>query len=764
MRKIKHLNYDWQFARGWDKELLTVVNLPHTNTLSNYSYLNNNSLYMKSRYKKRVFLKPLAGFDVILKFYGVAVNCGIFIDGKFVSEHKGAYNAFEVDLTKYVTSEKAYEIEVRVDASKETIENYYGKYIDYPIYGGIYREVEIKYLPVNRLNNLYIYTKYQDSYELYVESDVLGKATHAIITVGELELRADVHENKISYHNVISNIKNWTLDNPVLYDIKVRLFYKDHLLDFENKTIGFRNIEFKRDGFYINQQKTKLLGVNRHQAYPYVGFAMPKSMQVQDADIIKYYLGCNFVYTNHYPVSEHFLNRCDQIGLLVICSAEQTNNNLDQEYIKKSLKDMILQHRNHASIILWNTNTDSLTNTNVVDGLDDIIKKYDPTRIPCSTTNYLKTHFNESIDIYKNFIVNNDHKVKSSLQAKYKNHLDAYQINKFNDREYASLNNALSYASKISLVNSDNNVYGFIAAYMSDYVSNNGYGDNDNVNRNGLLNGFRVKKLVSYIYASQTDYNPILRLCTYAEEQSLNNHSTKTIIAFTNCDYIELYNGEELIKRFDANRSYYSNLKHPPIIIDDFIGNQLETVENYQHSQAIVLKDILDSFRMKCLDHYDSKDIIKLNKSLTKIDVTYDKLLELYHKYVYGVGDNQEYKVIGYKDNNPSITKYYRNNVEINYIANLSSDVLEDANTYDVVQVFIQAVDNQHNELYDHYTNVSVLPNTMVEVLGPTHFPLIAGQASFYVKSKGVSGKTKIEMIVGNNKIEIILDIKSGNR
>jgi len=61
----------------------------------------------------------------------------------------------------------------------------------------------------------------------------------------------------------------------------------------------------------------KLIGLNRHQSYPYVGYAMPKSMQELDADILKEF-GCNIVRTSHYMQSDHFLNRCDEIGLLVL--------------------------------------------------------------------------------------------------------------------------------------------------------------------------------------------------------------------------------------------------------------------------------------------------------------------------------------------------------------------------------------------------------------------------------------------------------------
>lgn len=73
----------------------------------------------------------------------------------------------------------------------------------------------------------------------------------------------------------------------------------------------------RQDGFYLNGKKVKLRGLNRHQSYPYVGYAMPESMQRMDADILKYELGVNAVRTSHYPQSHYFIDQCDRIGLLV---------------------------------------------------------------------------------------------------------------------------------------------------------------------------------------------------------------------------------------------------------------------------------------------------------------------------------------------------------------------------------------------------------------------------------------------------------------
>ena len=91
------------------------------------------------------------------------------------------------------------------------------------------------------------------------------------------------------------NIELWDIDKPVLYMIKSQLKQGDKVLDEKIITTGFRKIEFRKDGFYLNNRKVKIRGLNRHQSYPYVGYAMPESMQRLDADILKYELGLNLL-------------------------------------------------------------------------------------------------------------------------------------------------------------------------------------------------------------------------------------------------------------------------------------------------------------------------------------------------------------------------------------------------------------------------------------------------------------------------------------
>ena len=96
--------------------------------------------------------------------------------------------------------------------------------------------------------------------------------------------------------------------------------------------------------------------MNRHQSFPYIGYALGQSAQYKDAEILKYDLRINLVRTSHYPQSKHFLNRCDEIGLLVFEEIAGWQHIGDKEWQNKSIENvqnMIERDWNHPSIILW---------------------------------------------------------------------------------------------------------------------------------------------------------------------------------------------------------------------------------------------------------------------------------------------------------------------------------------------------------------------------------------------------------------------------
>ena len=136
----------------------------------------------------------------------------------------------------------------------------------------------------------------------------------------------------------------------------VRLIRAGQVIDEDTRRIGFREAMFTDHGFSLNGKIIKLRGLDRHQTFPFVGQAMPARVQRQDADILRKHLHCNIVRTSHYPQSRHFLDRCDEIGLLVLEEIPGWQHIGDEEWKQLAIDNvgrMIRRDWNHPSIILW---------------------------------------------------------------------------------------------------------------------------------------------------------------------------------------------------------------------------------------------------------------------------------------------------------------------------------------------------------------------------------------------------------------------------
>lgn len=113
---------------------------------------------------------------------------------------------------------------------------------------------------------------------------------------------------------------------------------------------------FGRTASTSTGKKVFLRGLNRHQSYPYIGYAAPESLQREDARIHQEELGCNAVRTSHYPQSQYFLDECDRRGLLVFTEIPGWQHIGDQPWKDQAcenVREMILQNRNHPAIVLW---------------------------------------------------------------------------------------------------------------------------------------------------------------------------------------------------------------------------------------------------------------------------------------------------------------------------------------------------------------------------------------------------------------------------
>src|SRR5581483_841228 len=315
------------------------------------------------------------GHRVFVDFEGVMTASTVWLNGVRLGEYRGGFTPFSFELTPHLDWSGENVLAVEVDSTERADIPPFGNEIDYLTFGGIYREVQLRLVAPTYIENIFAEPKdvlsgkpaldvqcFLASSEksadgLMVEVALfdgdrqLAKATQPVSTW------SDEGPKPVAVHlDNLGAIELWDLKSPKLYRVEVRLLQDEHVVDNDSRRIGFREAKFTPQGFSLNGNVVKLRGLDRHQTFPWVGQAMPGRVQRRDALILRKNLKCNIVRTSHYPQSRHFLDACDEIGLLVleeIPGWQHIGDRAWQDLAVDNVGRMIRRDWNHPSIILW---------------------------------------------------------------------------------------------------------------------------------------------------------------------------------------------------------------------------------------------------------------------------------------------------------------------------------------------------------------------------------------------------------------------------
>ena len=365
---------------------------------------------------------------------------------------------------------------------------------------------------------------------------------------------------------------------------------KGKVLDCKKIRFGFRDIRFDETGFYLNGIKIKLRGLNRHQSYPYVGYAMPKSIQYYDAEILKNELGLNYVRTCHYPQSQHFIDRCDEIGLLVFTEIpgwQFIGDRQWQDVAVENTRDMVLQYRNHPSIFMWGVRiNESADNDEFYARTNSIARKLDSTRptggVRCIKNSSLLEDvytFNDFIHNGKNEGIQDKIKVTSSrkgyLVTEYNGHM--FPTKTF-DCESRRTELFLRHATVLDSVASKSDCAGSSGWCAFDYNTQRDFGSGDGICYHGVMDMFRNPKLAASVYKIQgdiCDVGDVLEVSSMMNIGEYNACVQNELWISTNADEVKVYVNNEYVSSVKISDSPFGSLKCGPCPVTDLIGNRL---------------------------------------------------------------------------------------------------------------------------------------------------------------------------------------------
>ncbi len=421
------LNDKWNFFNGdinnsakYNEVEWQNINIPHSWNLKDaYS---DSIQYRRGIgwYKKILNIdSSLINKKLFLYFEGANQTAEVYVNDKFVGKHIGGYTAFALDITNQINFSQVNVLTVKVDNSYNP--NIPPLDADFTFYGGIYRDVWLiaaEDVHIGLLDNaspgVFISTQNvsAESASINIKGKIVNESNQLKnirvlnkvldeenIEVKVLSSKIKINKNSSSEFTAsgeLINPKLWSPDDPYLYKIITEIYDGDKLVDEIINPLGIRWFNFDGEGFSLNGKKLKLTGTNRHQDYPQFGNALPNWAHQKDLKLIKDN-GFNFVRLAHYPQDPTTLQTADEIGLIVWEEIPVVNTiTLSDEFknnCKKMLVEMIRQHYNHPSILMWGYMNEIRLRppkqlpenyykkiTELENELNEIVKKEDSTR------------------------------------------------------------------------------------------------------------------------------------------------------------------------------------------------------------------------------------------------------------------------------------------------------------------------------------------------------------------------------------------------
>ena len=755
----------WEFTESWSDSFAAgegsaaSVRLPHTVKEVPLHYVDHNSYQMLCGYRRKLELaKELVGKRIFIQFDGAAHIATVYLNGQELAKHNTGYTAFRVEITAAANLGGENLLAVKLDTTENPITPPFGGVVDYLTFGGLYREVWLDIREESFLQDLYITTPTLTRMHIAATvengegctcvAELLDESGNVVLTqTGGTELTLDYPD-----------ARPWSQEDPYRYACRVSLLRDGQVLDVQEVKTGFRTLGFARDGFFLNGKKTFLRGLNRHQCWPYIGYAAPESLQREDARILKEELGCVIVRTSHYPQSHYFIDECDRLGLLVFTEIpgwQHIGDEKWQDQAVENVREMVLQYRNHPSIIFWGVRiNESQDCDEFYRRTNAVAQELDPYRPTTGVRNFPKSHLLEDVYAFNDFTHTGGNKGvqpkklvtpdmgKPLLVTEHNGHMfptkpfDTWERRQEHALRHARVQEAAAAAGKH---------IGCIGWCMFDYAPHKDFGSGDRICYHGVLDSFRNPKLAAALYASQADNLPVLAIGSTMDIGDYPAGNIGHVYAFTNADEVKLYKNGLYVSRLA--RGEWLGLPHGPMLLTDTIGKLLETQEGFSKKKAALIKGALLSAAKHGLSGMPLKDMLRMGYAMIRYGLKLSDGVALYGKYVgnWG-GEATAWRFDAIKDKKVVASVTCCPNTELRMEVTPSSLLLHEDNTYDMAAIRIRITDG--NGITASYAQLPIRLEIQgaAELAGPDVVTAEGGMCGTYIRTTGETGTATLTL------------------
>ncbi len=633
-RTILPINRNWRYhpskvegaeSPDFDDTKFKRIVIPHTNIELPWHNFDDKDYEFISTYRRRFkYPKEAEGKRVFVDFEGVMTASVVWLNGVRLGDYRGGFTPFSFELTKHLRKDSENVLVVQVDSTERADIPPFGYEIDYMTFGGIYREVNLRIVPATYIDNIFALPKevmggspsldvscfiageqvgkgaLSIEAELRDGDKVVAKASRTLEQGGigsgaaavdsSLDPYADAAPNattetlKDAAKHVVTlsrlgNIQLWDLASPKLYTVNVRLLRSGRVIDEDTRRVGFREATFTDRGFSLNGKVIKLRGLDRHQTFPFVGQAMPARVQRKDADVLRKDLHCNIVRTSHYPQSRHFLDRCDEIGLLVLEEIPGWQHIGEESWKQVAIDNvgrMIRRDWNHPSIILWGVRiNESKDDHDFYVRTNALAHALDESRQTGGIRYFQESEFLEDVFTMNDF----GFPLKPPNHPRYLNteFVGHTFPTKTTDDDERQREHTLRHARIHNQLASDPQYAGGIGWCAFDYNTHANFGSGDRICYHGVTDIFREPKPAAGFYKSQCEPEEeiVLEPAFHWARGDESIGFTKAVFC-SNCEHIKISaragsvesNPWLPLAEIEPDRTEFEHLKHPPFVLD----------------------------------------------------------------------------------------------------------------------------------------------------------------------------------------------------